>query len=77
MKRITIRKFSDENTIGSDMIYDITSFVLIPTFSLSFEKDALYKYYVITFAFLPIRVGISKRIKRDQKKYIIKAFRYE
>ena len=77
MKRIKIRKFSDKNSIGITMIYDISLWVLIPSISLYTEKDALYKYYAIAFVFLPIRVGIAKRIKRNQKKYIIKAFKNE
>ena len=77
MKNITIRKFSDKNSIGAKMIYDITTIVLVPTISFSTEKEALYRYYAITFAFLPIRIGIAKRFKRNQKYYIMKAFKDE
>lgn len=76
-KHIEIRIFSDKNNFGAAIVLNSKDIVLIPTISFSTETEALYNYYVVTFSFLLFKIGFVIRFRRDQKKYIIKAFKNE
>ena len=76
-KNIIIRSFSDTRSIGIGIVLNSKDIVLIPTICFSTETEALYNYYVFTLAFLLFKIGFVIRFRRDQKKYIIKAFKDE